>query len=146
VNFSHIPKFGILGCDKAFGDSLLLVQQVADVFQYFDGSLNSYIDKCLKIIALFNDFTVQHASRDENSLANDLTQQTSGFQSNRGKFSFLPVCQTKQSGFQPMHSATVCSIEPSLAKLDVPVSETGLPKISRISVEASKMTTVDPDD
>jgi hypothetical protein len=89
VNFSHIPKFGILGCDKAFGDSLLLVQQVADVFQYFDGSLNSYIDKCLKIIALFNDFTVQHASRDENSLANDLTQQTSGFQSNRGKFSFL---------------------------------------------------------
>jgi hypothetical protein len=45
-----------------------------------------------------------------------------------------------------MHSATVYSIEPSLAKLDVPVSEIGLSEISRISVEASKMTTIDPDD
>jgi hypothetical protein len=91
------------------------------VFQYFDGSLNTYLDKCLKIIALFDDFTVQHVSRDENTLANNLTQQASGFQSYRGKFDFLekldvPVYQTGQSGFRPMHSSIVCSAEPSSAK------------------------------
>jgi ribonuclease HI len=58
---------------ELFGDSLLVVQQVASVFQCFDGSLNAYLDKCLEIIALFDDFTVQHISRDENTVANDLT-------------------------------------------------------------------------
>jgi hypothetical protein len=43
---------------EAFGDSWLVVQQVAGVFQCFDGSLIVYLDKCLKIIALFDDFTV----------------------------------------------------------------------------------------
>jgi hypothetical protein len=43
---------------QAFGDSLLVIQQVAGVFQCFDGSLNAYLDKCLEIIALFEDFTI----------------------------------------------------------------------------------------
>jgi ribonuclease HI len=67
---------------EAFSDSLLVVQQVANVYQCFDGSLNAYLDKCLKIIALFDNFTVQHVSRDENTVVNDLAQQASGFQSN----------------------------------------------------------------
>jgi ribonuclease HI len=74
---------------EAFGDLLLVVQQVAGMFQCFNGSLNAYLDKCLEIIALFDDFTVQHISRDENIVVNDLAQQASGFQSNRGKFDFL---------------------------------------------------------
>jgi hypothetical protein len=37
---------------EAFGDSLLVVQQIAGVFQYFKKSLNAYINKCLEIIAL----------------------------------------------------------------------------------------------
>jgi ribonuclease HI len=57
---------------KALGDSLLVIQQVANAFQCFDGSLNAYLDKCLEIIALFDDFTVQHVSRDENTVVNDL--------------------------------------------------------------------------
>jgi ribonuclease HI len=64
---------------KAFGDSLLVVQQIDDVFQCFDKSLNAYINKCLKIITLFDDFIVQHVSRDENTMVNDLAQQASGF-------------------------------------------------------------------
>jgi hypothetical protein len=32
---------------------------------------------------------VQHVSRDENTVANDLVQQASGLQENHGKFSFL---------------------------------------------------------
>jgi hypothetical protein len=57
---------------EAFSDSLLVVQQVTIVFQCFDRSLNAYLDKCLEIIALFDDFTVQHISRDENTLENNL--------------------------------------------------------------------------
>jgi hypothetical protein len=50
---------------KTLSDSLLVVQQVASVFQCFSGSLNVYLYKCLKIIALFDDFTMQHVSRDK---------------------------------------------------------------------------------
>jgi hypothetical protein len=52
------------------------------MFQCFDGSLNAYLDKYLELIVLFDEFTVQHVSRDENTVANDLAQQTSGFRSN----------------------------------------------------------------
>jgi ribonuclease HI len=57
---------------EAFGDSLLDVQRIASVFQCFDGSLHAYLDKCLEIIALFDDFTVQHVSVNENIVVNDL--------------------------------------------------------------------------
>jgi ribonuclease HI len=59
---------------EAFGDSLLVVQQIADVFQCFDGSLNAYLDKCLEIIALFDNFAIQRISKDENTIANNLAQ------------------------------------------------------------------------
>jgi hypothetical protein len=57
---------------EAFGDSLLVVQQIDSTFQCLDGSLNANLDKCLEIIALFDDFSVQHVSRDKNIVANDL--------------------------------------------------------------------------
>jgi ribonuclease HI len=43
---------------EAFGDSMLVVQQIVSTFQCLDGSLNAYLDKYLEIIALFDDFTV----------------------------------------------------------------------------------------
>jgi hypothetical protein len=49
------------------------------MFQCFDGSLNSYLDKCLVIIALFNDSTMQHVFGDENTVVNDLGHRASGF-------------------------------------------------------------------
>jgi hypothetical protein len=58
----------------------------------------------------------------------------------------VPVCQTRQSDFWPMHSAIICYAEPSSTKPDILVSETGWSEISRISDEASKMTTTDPND
>jgi acid phosphatase family membrane protein YuiD len=87
---------------EAFGDSLLVVQQVVGVFQCFDEPLNAYLNKYLEIITLFDDFTIQHVSRDENAVVNDLVQQASGFQSNRGKFSFLE--KTECSGYQTRQS------------------------------------------
>jgi ribonuclease HI len=59
---------------EAFGDSLLVVQQDVGVFQCFYGSLNVYLDKYLKSIALFDDFTIHHVSRDENIVMNNLAQ------------------------------------------------------------------------
>jgi hypothetical protein len=92
---------------EAFKDSLLVMQQVAGIYQCFDGFLNAYLDKCLEIIALFDDFIVQHVSRDENTVMNDLAQQASGFQSNQGKFYVLEklnvsICQIGCSDFQLM--------------------------------------------
>jgi hypothetical protein len=58
----------------------------------------------------------------------------------------VSVYQTGHSDFWPIHSAIVCSAEPSLAKPDVLVSETRGSGISRISDEASKMMTANPDD
>jgi hypothetical protein len=45
-----------------------------------------------------------------------------------------------------MCSATICSAEPSLAKLDGPVSETKGSRIFITSDKSSEMMTVDPDD
>jgi hypothetical protein len=43
---------------EAIGDSLLVIQQVISMYQCFDGFLNTYLDKCLEIIALFDNFTM----------------------------------------------------------------------------------------
>jgi hypothetical protein len=53
---------------EVFGDLLLVVQQIAGTFQCLDESLNVYLDKCLEIISLFDDFTVLHVSWDENTV------------------------------------------------------------------------------
>jgi hypothetical protein len=45
-----------------------------------------------------------------------------------------------------MHSATICYAEPSLAKLDGPISETRGSRISRNLDDSSEMMMVDPDD
>jgi hypothetical protein len=84
-------------------------------------------------------------------MANNLAQQASGFQSNRGKFGFLKkldalVCQIGQSSFRPMHNATICSAELSSVKSDGSISEIGGSRISRITDESNKMMTTDPND
>jgi hypothetical protein len=56
------------------------------------------------------------------------------------------VCQTVQSGFRPMCSATICSVGPNPAKLGSPISETEGSRISRTSDKSSKTTTAGPDD
>jgi hypothetical protein len=52
-------------------------------------SLNSYLDKYLKIIAIFDDSTIPHVSIDEDIVVNDLAQQVSGFRSNQEKLYVL---------------------------------------------------------
>jgi hypothetical protein len=47
-----------------YGDSLLVVQQVSKVCQCLDEILNSYLDKCLYIIACLDKFVIYHVSRE----------------------------------------------------------------------------------
>jgi hypothetical protein len=47
---------------------------------------NSYRDKCLDIIKLFDMFSIKHIPREENSRANRLAQQASGYVVTQGVF------------------------------------------------------------
>jgi ribonuclease HI len=62
-----------------FGDSNLIMQQINGDSQCLDGVLNSYQDKCLDIIKLFDTFSIKHIPREENSRANRLAQKASGY-------------------------------------------------------------------
>jgi ribonuclease HI len=64
---------------EAYGDFLLVVQQVSKVCQCLNGSLNSYLDKCLDIISCMDEFVIYHVPREENLNANALAQQASGY-------------------------------------------------------------------
>src|SRR5215216_2766606 len=71
---------------EAFGDSLLVVQQISKVFQCFDESLNVYLDKCLDIISVLDYFSIDHISRHDNWRANELAQQASNYHVDHGIF------------------------------------------------------------
>jgi hypothetical protein len=69
-----------------FEDSHLIVQQIRGDSQYLDGVLNSYRDKCLDIIKLFDMFSIKHIPGEENSQVNQLAQQASGYIVSQGVF------------------------------------------------------------
>ena len=64
---------------EAYGDSLLVVQQVSKICQCYNGSLNAYLDRCLDIISCFDEFVIRHIPRDSNQKANALAQLASGY-------------------------------------------------------------------
>jgi hypothetical protein len=51
-----------------FEDSNLIVQQVRGDSQCLDGVLNSYQDRCLDNIKLYDTFSINHIPQEENSL------------------------------------------------------------------------------
>jgi hypothetical protein len=59
---------------------------VLEEYQCFDGTLNSYLEKCWDIIHSFDEFSIRHISRVENHRANNLAQDASGYQIKRGRF------------------------------------------------------------
>jgi hypothetical protein len=71
---------------EAYGDSLLVVQQVSKVCQCLNGSLNAYLDKCLDIISYMDEFVIYHVPREENPKANALAQQASGYNVQKRNF------------------------------------------------------------
>lgn len=89
-------------CLEAYGDSLLVVQQVSKVCQCLDGFLNAYLDKCLDIISCFDEFIISHVPRDKNPRANALAQQASGYDVQKKNF------HEKKSMFR---NAKICSLD-----------------------------------
>jgi ribonuclease HI len=69
-----------------FGDSNLIVQPIRGDSQCLDWVLNSYWDRCLDIIKLFGTFSIKHIPQEENSWANRLAQQASGYIVTQGVF------------------------------------------------------------
>jgi hypothetical protein len=55
-------------------------------YQYLDGILNDYLERCWDIMHSFDEFDIRHISRAENSRANDLAQEASGYWVTRGEF------------------------------------------------------------
>ena len=80
---------------EAFGDSLLVVQQISKVCHCYNSSLNAYLDKCLDIIFSFDEFVIRYLSREENGQANALAQQASGYKVERKIFNFGKPIQMK---------------------------------------------------
>ena len=58
---------------EAYGDSLLVVQQVAGEFQCLEGSLRACINDCFNILDYFAEFGIRHIPRHENQKANMLS-------------------------------------------------------------------------
>ena len=78
---------------EAFGDLLLVVQQVSKICQRYSGSLKAYLDKCLDIISSFDEFFIIHLPREENGQANTLAQQASSYSVGKGKFNIRKPMQ-----------------------------------------------------
>jgi hypothetical protein len=109
---------------EAFCDSLLVVHQVSRKYKCLDGSLNAYLDKCLDIIARFDEFSIHHIYRHENSKANDLAQQASVYNVGNKNFSIIrkPMCMHVQN-----LSLSVLGAETSLTSSTVGL--TGVPDV-----------------
>ena len=73
----------------------MVVQQVSKVCQYYNGSLNAYLDKCLDLISSFDEFIIKHIPREENGKANTLSQQASGYNVTKKYFNIRKPMQTK---------------------------------------------------
>jgi hypothetical protein len=49
---------------NAFGDSLLVAQQIKSEFQCFNSLLNSKLDRCLDMIKPLHTYTINHIPTD----------------------------------------------------------------------------------
>ena len=69
--FRDVGVYGVKHVE-AFGDLLLVVQQIFENFQCLDRSLNAFLDKWLDITRRMDEFKIYHMLRLENSEANEL--------------------------------------------------------------------------
>jgi ribonuclease HI len=72
---------------EAFGESMLIVQQIKGESQCLDGALNRYCEECVGIIKSLESLSINHILRGENERANMLAQQALGYNITKGMFS-----------------------------------------------------------
>jgi ribonuclease HI len=85
LGLEYLRDLGTRDMD-VFRDSNLIVQQIRGESKCLDGVLNSYRDRCLDIVKLFDTFSIKHIPQEENSKANRLAQQVSGYVVTQGVF------------------------------------------------------------
>jgi uncharacterized protein YlxW (UPF0749 family) len=83
-----------------------------------------WITKCLDVIAKFNEFSIHHIYRHENSRANDLVQQASSYNVSSKNFNITKKQMCAQ--LQNLESLSILSAETGLTG-----SSTGLTDLSR---------------
>jgi hypothetical protein len=107
---------------------LLVVYQVSEKYQCLDGSLNAYLDKCLDIIARFDEFSIHHIYRHENSKGNDLAQQALGYNVSNKNFSVTKklMCMHVQNMFLSVLGAETGMTSSTVGLTSVPDVQTGL--------------------
>ena len=71
---------------EIFGDSMLVINQLARVYECWSEILVSYYEKCLQLLKEFKDFHLEHIPRLHNEEANRLAQHASGYQPILGVF------------------------------------------------------------
>jgi hypothetical protein len=108
---------------------LLVVHQVFRKYQCLDGSLNAHLDKCLDVIARFDEFSIHHIYRHENSRANDLAQQASSYNVSSKNFSITKKLMCAH--VQYLESLSVLGVEidqigSSVSLSGTPGAQTGL--------------------
>jgi ribonuclease HI len=65
---------------KIFGDSMLIINQLAGIYECQSEVLISYYERCLQLLKGFRDFRLEHIYRLHNEKANRLAQHASGYQ------------------------------------------------------------------
>jgi ribonuclease HI len=80
-----LVELGVLHAE-VFGDSNLVVQQIIGESQCFDGRLNEYWEDCLLLLNQLEKVSAGYIPREENTKANTLAQQASGYDVCRGCF------------------------------------------------------------
>ena len=116
---------------EAYGDSLLVVQQVSKICQCYNGSLNAYLDRCLDIISCFDEFVIRHIPRDSNKKANALAQQASGYNITKKYFNMR----------KPMQATAELLVLDELVRPDAPTgltAQTGMTGLTGRPAENSE--------
>ena len=65
---------------EIFGDSMLVINQLAGVYECRSEILISYYERCLQLLKEFKDFRLEHVPRLHNEEANLLAQHASRYQ------------------------------------------------------------------
>jgi hypothetical protein len=65
---------------EIFGNSMLVINQLARIYECRSEVLISYYERCLQLLKGFRDFCLEHVSRLHNEEANRLAQHASGYQ------------------------------------------------------------------
>jgi len=76
----ELLKEGHADAVEIFGDSILLINQLAGIYECRSEVLIAYYERCVQLLREFKDFWLEHIARLHNEETNRLAQHASGYQ------------------------------------------------------------------